>query len=392
MSIQPLITSAFSSVYVNRSALVGNARGLDAASAQAVSGKNATALPKIHAADLGKPHNDDGDVVDLSHAAIQAAAEKQLDAVIQAREANEADDNAKITAETTDYTATADQVSADAEKYAQEWENQTQLAREDRQNEAVATDEQAQSDAKLNSEYTPEEQQQLDELKARDAEVKTHEAAHLAAAGGFATSGASYTYQTGPDGQKYAIGGEVSIDVGAVSGDPEATIVDFPDDDAADAVEPAIDPEATVVDFGADDDSQDAGADDDAKQKAIDDAQRREDEAMMKRREEEAEKAAREAELLDQIQRQQEEIDRAEREKAELAEKIRREEAERAAREAEDRRKREMEAEDALKREIIQKALQEQLRQQEVQRQQEAILAAQRRKPAPPVQAGVRRY
>lgn len=57
------------------------------------------------------------------------------------------------------------------------------------------------------------QQAQVLQLKARDLEVRQHEAAHLAAAGGLATSGASFTYQRGPDGVNYAIGGEVSIDV-----------------------------------------------------------------------------------------------------------------------------------------------------------------------------------
>jgi len=50
----------------------------------------------------------------------------------------------------------------------------------------------------------------LKELQARDCEVRAHEAAHQAAGGGM-TGGASYTYEKGPDGQMYAIGGEVSI-------------------------------------------------------------------------------------------------------------------------------------------------------------------------------------
>ncbi len=61
------------------------------------------------------------------------------------------------------------------------------------------------------------------QLRARDQEVRAHEMAHLAAAGGYATSGASYTYQTGPDGRKYAVGGEVGIDV-SPERDPEATV------------------------------------------------------------------------------------------------------------------------------------------------------------------------
>lgn len=56
---------------------------------------------------------------------------------------------------------------------------------------------------------------QLRSLQARDQQVRAHEQAHLAASGGLATSGASYTYQKGPDGVSYATGGEVSIDVSA---------------------------------------------------------------------------------------------------------------------------------------------------------------------------------
>lgn len=71
---------------------------------------------------------------------------------------------------------------------------------------------------------TEEEQKQVEELKARDTEVKTHEQAHIAAGGSYVRGGASYDYQTGPDGKKYAVGGEVSIDTSAVEGDPQATI------------------------------------------------------------------------------------------------------------------------------------------------------------------------
>jgi len=62
------------------------------------------------------------------------------------------------------------------------------------------------------------------QLRARDREVHAHEMAHLAAAGGFATSGAHYTYQTGPDGRRYAIGGEVGIDI-SPEADPEKTLI-----------------------------------------------------------------------------------------------------------------------------------------------------------------------
>lgn len=56
------------------------------------------------------------------------------------------------------------------------------------------------------------EQEQVRELEARDAEVRAHEQAHMSAAGGLAQGGPSYTYQRGPDGRRYAVGGEVQID------------------------------------------------------------------------------------------------------------------------------------------------------------------------------------
>ncbi len=73
-------------------------------------------------------------------------------------------------------------------------------------------------------ELSQEEEKIVTQMKARDQEVKTHEQAHLNAAAGLSVSGPSYTYATGPDGKKYAIGGEVNIDVSPVAGDPEATI------------------------------------------------------------------------------------------------------------------------------------------------------------------------
>ncbi len=70
---------------------------------------------------------------------------------------------------------------------------------------------------------SPEEQQAIQKLKQRDREVKAHEQAHLANAGQYAAGGPSYTYQTGPDGRRYAIGGEVPIDVSKEK-TPEQTI------------------------------------------------------------------------------------------------------------------------------------------------------------------------
>ncbi len=69
-----------------------------------------------------------------------------------------------------------------------------------------------------------EDLRKTQELKQRDREVRAHEAAHLAAAGRYATGGASFEYERGPDGKSYAVGGEVGIDTSPVPNDPEATI------------------------------------------------------------------------------------------------------------------------------------------------------------------------
>jgi len=63
----------------------------------------------------------------------------------------------------------------------------------------------------------------IQELKAREREVRAHEAAHAATGGGYADS-PTYSYQQGPDGRSYAIGGEVRIDTSKIPGDPQATL------------------------------------------------------------------------------------------------------------------------------------------------------------------------
>ena len=68
------------------------------------------------------------------------------------------------------------------------------------------------------------EQNQLNELRSIDKEVRAHELAHLSAAGGLSKGGPTFEFVLGPDGQRYAVGGEVQIDTGGVPGDPEATL------------------------------------------------------------------------------------------------------------------------------------------------------------------------
>lgn len=64
----------------------------------------------------------------------------------------------------------------------------------------------------------------LDKLKAIDRKVRAHEAAHLSAGAGLVRGGVSYSYQVGSDGQLYAVGGEVTLDMSTVPGNPQATV------------------------------------------------------------------------------------------------------------------------------------------------------------------------
>lgn len=68
------------------------------------------------------------------------------------------------------------------------------------------------------------ELKEVAELKSRDREVRAHEMAHVAAGGSLVRKGASFEYELGPDGVRYAVGGEVSIDTSPVQDDPAATI------------------------------------------------------------------------------------------------------------------------------------------------------------------------
>lgn len=68
-----------------------------------------------------------------------------------------------------------------------------------------------------------QEQLEIADLASRDREVRAHEQAHSAVGGAYAGA-PTYTFVRGPDGKRYAAGGEVSIDVSPVPNDPEATL------------------------------------------------------------------------------------------------------------------------------------------------------------------------
>lgn len=101
-------------------------------------------------------------------------------------------------------------------------ENANDLAAKDQDVSATQPSE-ASAQSGKSTQLSDAEAAQLAKLQARDRQVRQHEFAHLAASGGLATSGASFTYQKGPDGVNYAVGGEVSIDT-SPGRTPEETV------------------------------------------------------------------------------------------------------------------------------------------------------------------------
>lgn len=64
----------------------------------------------------------------------------------------------------------------------------------------------------------------IEKLQSRDLQVRSHEMAHVSAGGQYVTSGVNFSYQKGPDGKMYAVGGEVGIDLSPIANNPQATI------------------------------------------------------------------------------------------------------------------------------------------------------------------------
>lgn len=73
------------------------------------------------------------------------------------------------------------------------------------------------------TELSKEEEREVSNLRRRDAEVRAHELAHKATAGRFASGGANFELERGPDGKFYAVGGHVNLDISEET-DPARTI------------------------------------------------------------------------------------------------------------------------------------------------------------------------
>ncbi|MEM1185510.1 MAG: putative metalloprotease CJM1_0395 family protein [Planctomycetota bacterium] len=108
---------------------------------------------------------------------------------------------------------------------------ETQPSQPGRRNEAPRTGTAYQTNADGDSvtlssktdQLSDDEQAEVTKLQARDTEVRTHEQAHVSAAGALFRGGPFYEYKTGPDGKEYAVAGRVNIDT-SEGNTPEETI------------------------------------------------------------------------------------------------------------------------------------------------------------------------
>ncbi|PKG85035.1 hypothetical protein CXF85_05335 [Colwellia sp. 75C3] len=105
----------------------------------------------------------------------------------------------------------------------QQGDQQGKQSKEEQQGDQSKEEQQEKTNSST-SEIDTADARVISQLQQRDKEVRTHELAH-ATAGGAATGSPSYTFEIGPDGKKYAVGGEVAVDLSSIAGDPKATIV-----------------------------------------------------------------------------------------------------------------------------------------------------------------------
>lgn len=89
--------------------------------------------------------------------------------------------------------------------------------------EENSDDSNSEAESRSSFELTEQELATLQKLKSRDIEVRTHEQAHQAVGGQYA-SAPTYEFERGPDGKNYAVSGEVNIQLPSQSDDPEQVI------------------------------------------------------------------------------------------------------------------------------------------------------------------------
>jgi len=119
------------------------------------------------------------------------------------------------------YDLPANQIKEEVEQSGQQQEEQQG---EEGQQKQESEPEQESSREESSGSYSEQELKQITDLKQRDTEVIAHEQAHAGVGGKYAGS-PSYSYERGPDGVKYAVAGEVSIDTATIPNDPHATLI-----------------------------------------------------------------------------------------------------------------------------------------------------------------------
>jgi hypothetical protein len=92
-----------------------------------------------------------------------------------------------------------------------------------REEQGNTDDQQSSSGDRSDQQQERQEQAEIAELAAIDRKVRSHELAH-STVGGVYAGAPNFSYKTGPNGVRYAVAGEVPIDISPVPGNPEATL------------------------------------------------------------------------------------------------------------------------------------------------------------------------
>ena len=166
--------------------------------------------------------NNQREIITQPAATSQSAAEKGV-ASDRERGRTPAQNNANI-----DFASISEQAELANTSIAEHDENQNGQDANDAQESKDSSQETKDSTNSVDGEEQTnaealEQERVISDLKQRDQEVRTHEAAHASVGGSF-TGSPTFAYEKGPDGKRYAVEGEVSVDLSPVRGDPRATI------------------------------------------------------------------------------------------------------------------------------------------------------------------------
>jgi hypothetical protein len=131
--------------------------------------------------------------------------------------ARQSTDNQEFVRSPFDNTKEAEQSRGQSESNEQQSSEQNQGQESGQQSKSD------QQDKKNEQAIEAKQAKEVAQLSATDREVRAHETAH-ASAGGALAGAPQLSYTTGPDGKRYAVSGEVSIDTSKVTDDPQATI------------------------------------------------------------------------------------------------------------------------------------------------------------------------